>query len=149
MSVYIMEIAYMINDFETICRRLHAVNKSNNCQNNNYLCAKHEVKKYVGEDRNKLLKLKAEATGINFFDYLAVYLAAISMLVSICAIACTIFNSALTAELAKIILCYKGMFTIGILILVIVFIILIDRYWCIQTWRGYVCIAIEELEKEL
>lgn len=49
---------FMKNDLIKICDALEECKKYDFCDNNEVVCARAYLKKYIGDDYNKLLKLK-------------------------------------------------------------------------------------------
>lgn len=49
-----------MDDLIILCDKIEACRLRSKCQSNEIVCAKKWVKEYIGDDNNKLLKLKAE-----------------------------------------------------------------------------------------
>lgn len=124
-----------MNDFEKICKRL---NDSKKCgcflcdAENEYICANNAVKAYVGEDKNKLYKLKGEAMVSNFGEYAAIILAALSVTLSV-------INTFIT--------CTKIMMVIAAGTSIYAFVQIL-KFGFVNKWKGYIQVAVEQLEKE-
>ena len=70
----------MRNEFEEMCKKLNNCKKG--CVCNQYICAEKAVKEYVGEDRKKLLQLKAQAESGDYYSYGGFGLALTALVVS-------------------------------------------------------------------
>lgn len=134
----------MMNDFEILCKRLENGKKYcfKQCyETNNYLCAKNAVLHYIGQnDKSKLLQLKAEAQEGLFREYFALLISFLSMFASTVTLFVTI----------KVI----NDFIIGLLVIVLLILLIytgwfIRKFSCVNKWRGYIKVAIDEIEKEL
>ena len=53
------------NDFEKLCDEIENCNDM--CESNPIICARHYVNKYTLKDKDRLLKLKAEARSITMY----------------------------------------------------------------------------------
>lgn len=132
----------MKNDFEQMCDRID--NCRCGCKNNVYKCAEKAVRDYVKNDREKMLQLKAQAEGGNFYDYSAMILA----------------MSALVLTAIDNMMSYPGdgSGVIGLLYCTFKIVIVVGwalfslhkiiKYKNVLKWRKYILIAIDETEKE-
>lgn len=130
----------MDNEFETMCKRLDKCNKG--CVANKYICAERAVKEYVGDDKKKLLQLKAQAMEKDFYLYSAFVLAVTAILVS-CIDAAMGPWTGLEIDpflhvLIKILL---------IFVPVIIYFMKLYKYAKTLGWRQYILVAIAEQEK--
>jgi hypothetical protein len=144
-QVYYEGEKLIMNDFEKLCQTLETSRKGGNDENE-YESAYKEVKKYIGTNKNKLYKLKGEAhTG----DYIAItsvlftiyadLLAFFSLLFIFCT---NIINDQSSVSIYEIFL----------LILIVgswIYLYrIIKKNTPVEKWRGYIQVAIDNLEKE-
>lgn len=135
----------MKNAFEEMCKNLDTdkecimqVACKSGKDYNEIMCARKAVNDYVKEDKDKLLKLKAEAESENFLDYLNGCLSVLAVFVSIVSLLCQIFNAdevVLYFIVACIIMAALGM------------IYFIRKFKCVHMWRTYILVVINDLEK--
>lgn len=142
-----------MNDFEKICKRL---NDSKKCgcflcdAENEYICADNAVKTYVGEDKNKLYKLKGEAMVSNFGEYAAIILAALSVTLSVINTisTCTIQLIENDNTGNKLIIIFSVIMMVIAAGVSIYAFIRILKFGFVNKWKGYIQVAVEQLEKE-
>lgn len=127
----------MRNDFEIMCKRLEKCRRG--CECNPYKCAKEAVENYVGEDRNKLLQLKAEVKGGDFYSFAAFRLAVIALIV-------TFINTCLDYTIGEILLNIRILITATCVVLAL---LSICRYNDVLKWGKYISVAVEEYEERL
>lgn len=139
----------MTNAFEKMCKELDEI-KPCGCSmcvaSNEYVCAYNAVKAYVGKDRNKLLKLKAEAESGDYNEFFSKIFTLLSFLIAAFALIITIFFEIFkNSESFKVI---YGMTMLLVLVVVCIYIrVRIKKFNNVPKWRGYIRVAIEELEK--
>jgi hypothetical protein len=136
----------MNSTFEKMCRNL---NQDKECimqvacksgkQYNEIICAQKAVKEYVNSDKNKLLKLKAEAESENFLDYLNGCLSFLAILVSSLSLLCQMFN------VCKVVISIVACLMVAIILIAF----FIRKYSCVHRWRPYILVVINDLEKNL
>lgn len=132
----------MRNDFERMCKRLDKCRRG--CEYNPYKCAEEAVENFVGTDRNKLLQLKAEVKGGDFYSYSAFRIAVIALIVTCISICLGMFGGdGLINSIAYVII------VLATVIYVIVQLLSICRFNDVLKWRNYISVAVEEVEKEL
>lgn len=137
-----------MNDFEILCKRLENGKKYcfKQCyETNNYLCAKNAVLHYINQDdKNKLLQIKAEAQEGVFREYISILISLLSMFFA--AVAFIISINAECDLAKKIVLEILFLMVVLLMIYVLWF---TKKFACVNKWRGYVRVAIDEIEKEL
>ena len=108
---------------------------------NEYLCAYNVVKEYVRDDKNKLLKLKAECRKESFGEFLALIVAVLALYISgiQCLISVFDVGNIMWLKIAAVVV---------LMILAICTICLVEQFKCVSKWRSYVDVAIEEVEEE-
>ena len=126
----------MGNAFEKMCNELSKI-KYCGCSmcvaSNEYVCAYNAVKEYVGKDKNKLLKLKAETREGDYNKFITTMLALLSFYL----------GADILVEDSKIM---SLIFGIVLLVLLVFVIIGIRQYKGCYKWRKYIQVAIEEIE---
>ena len=132
----------MLNDFEIMCKRLYKCKQG--CKSNPYLCAEEAVKEYIGSDRNRLLRLKAEAEGGDFYPYCTSLFALAALFISfINAIIDIFYNKPIFGipiiEFKVVIL---GAVTVLLLFMAY-------KFRTVLKWRKYILVAISEVEKKM
>ena len=162
----------MDNAFEKMCRDL---SRDKECimqvacksgkDYNEILCAQNAVNDYVKGDKNKLLKLKAEADDLDYHKYLSQLISYLAMFLSALAVMFAFMSNVTTLgplvkseELKSL---YNKIisdnadvwFSMGfvVMMLAVVFgagaIYFINRNRCINYWRPYILVVINDLEK--
>ena len=132
----------MRNDFENMCKSLDECNKG--CKCSKYKCAKEAVENYVEMDKDRLLQLKAEAEGGDFYSYSAFTLAMTSLIVSCLD---SIFDSATNDGIFEWIMSIFKILIIATC--VITYLYRMRKFTDVLKWRSYISIAISEHEKEI
>lgn len=126
----------MKNAFEKMCNELSEI-KACRCSmcvaSNEHVCAYNAVKEYVGKDKNKLLKLKAEAKEGDYNKFITTILAVLSFYL----------GADILVENSQIM---KVLFLIVLLGLLVYVIIVMHQYKGCYKWRKYIQVAIEEIE---
>ena len=139
----------MANTFEKMCKELNEI-KPCGCSmciaSNEYVCAYNAVKEYVGEDRNKLLKLKAEAKEGDYITFITTIFAILSFLIAGLSFILTIvFETTVEGSVER------NLLSAAMLIAVVVILAYVHKktkpYNCVSKWRKYIQVAIEEIEK--
>lgn len=127
----------MRNAFEKMCNDLNEI-KPCGCSmciaSNEYLCAYNAVKEYVGKDKNKLLKLKAETREGDYNKFIMTMVAILSFYL----------GSDILVKNSEVM---KLIFGIVLLVLLACVMIGIYQYRGCYKWRKYILVAIEEIEK--
>lgn len=135
----------MYMSFVELCKKLTKMKK---CAcglclaGNEYLCTYNIVREYVGDDKNKLLKLKAECAKEKFGEFLALIVAVLALYISAIQYLTSMY------DLSNIIW-LKNVVLLVLVVLVIWAIYMIEKFNCVLKWRSYIAVAIEEVEKEL
>jgi len=128
----------MDNEFECMCKCLEKC--KNGCVANKYICAERAVKDYMGDDKKKLLQLKAQATAGDYYSYSAFVLAMAAVVVS-----CVDNVLDIVPEMGNL---WVVQIKIVMLILpALLYIFKLMKYTEVLKWRQYILTAISELEK--
>ena len=130
----------MFNEFETICKNLNECKRG--CRENLYVCAEEAISEYVGTDRKKLLQIKAQAEGGDFYSYSSLLVANTALLISFVN---AIFVFPDIGVFDNIIGLLK-ILMLGICTLYMFFRIL--KFKDVLKWRKYILVAISEIERE-
>ncbi len=140
-----------MNDFEKMCKQLNN-NKKCRCNacviDNEYVCAYVALKKYVSNDRKKLLKIKGEANTSDYWVFVSVMTTCFSLFVSILTLFFTIFSRIVVMP-SVIVDTYGYILLFSIIIFMLYLIKVVRKYHGVSKWKGYIQIAIEEFEKEM
>ena len=139
----------MENTFEKMCRELNEI-KPCGCSmcdaSNEYVCAYKAVTRYVGNDNNRLLKLKAEAQAGDFIAFISTILSILSFLIASLTFILTIIFEITTKGAIE-----RNLVMVLMLIVVTGICVFIHgkikAYEGVSKWRKYIQVAIEELEK--
>lgn len=138
----------MTNTFENMCKELNKRKICNNhtcIMNNEYICAKQAVEKYTNGNRNELLKLKSEAITSDWWAFNSTLIAIFSMFISIVTLLYTTYRDTFPELEPSII----GIILLILTILVFIIILYnISSFRCVAKWKGYILVAIEELESK-
>ena len=115
------------------------------CDKNEVVCAKNELQKYVGDDKNKYLKLKAQikkydVNRMSVLDYMI-------KLVSIFTFALTIIYN-LSGEATVMYKTYALFAMFLLLVLSILNIWINSRERKIETWVRYIDVALEDIARD-
>ena len=126
-----------MNDFEKMCRELSKRKICNNhiCKGENeYICARLAVCKYVNNDKNRLLKIKAEATTSNWMEFVSILLSLFALEVATMTLLHEVYNQ-------------NGGLIIGVITLFFLYVVGLSVYFYpISYWKKYIVVAIQELE---
>lgn len=125
----------MVNEFETICKNLSKCKCG--CVDNLYICAEEAIKEYVGTDRKKLLQIKAQAEGGNFYEYSALMIALAALVISIFD-AVFNFDHIIIKQIKMAILAGYGLYVLCKIL----------KYITVLKWRKYILVAIVEIERK-
>lgn len=139
----------MANTFEKMCKELNEI-KPCGCSmctaSNEYVCAYNAVKEYVGKDRNKLLKLKAEAKDGDYITFITTIFAMLSFFIASLSFIITILFEIIEEGSYA-----KNLFSGAIFLVVAVILIYVYKkikpFNGVSKWRKYIQTAIEEIEK--
>lgn len=140
-----------MNDYEGMCKKLEKRKLcKNSCCNvdNEYICANNAVRSYVNGDTERLLKLKGESKGSDYWAYASFMFAALSVVIS----ALTLFFTCagkFMGENSVLLAIYGVLMIVFIVFFVVLLCQKILRYECVNKWGGYIQVAIEEMEYEL
>lgn len=145
-----------MDDLIKMCDKLEKCRKEKNCIANEIICSRKIVKDYVGNDKNKLLTLKAQLeihknSTSHDLNLLAVLIAAFSFFTT------SNSNNVITVKFNTDEITVNSnidattIFVIGIgIIIIVMFCGCI--YWSLKTnrnkWKQYIAVALEDLEKE-
>lgn len=140
-----------MNDFEKMCKNLQYAKRCgcSMCKSDNeYVCAMSAVKNYVREDKKKLLKLKAEEEQGDYNSYISLMISMSSLFV------CTInFVFFIMVEVCREDDLFLTLYGFALLLFLMggcmAFLIFQKKYRAVGKWRGYIKVAIQELEPEL
>lgn len=135
------------NDFKEVCKKADKCNSK--CLFNPIVCAKSQLRLYVNNNLDLLLKIKAEAIDDDYYSF-------VSGLFTMLACAVSVFS--LMVSLTDLLKDCERMITIIMLAIVIIIatgyltirlgIGLVKHSVC-RKWRPYILIAVEEVEEEL
>ena len=140
-----------MNDFEKICKNLNERKTCNNhmCKvTNEYICAKRAVEMYVNGDKNRLSKLKGEMIVSDWWEFVSNLLSIISMVVAVLTLLYTVVCQA-TAIDKKIIVIYGYILLTSVIFFLSILYRKMKKYQGVAKWKGYVQVAIENLDEEL
>lgn len=138
-----------MNDFEKMCRNLEKCKMCGcvPCVKNEYVCAKRSVKNYICDDWNKLLKLKSEVLMSKYESNLSNMMAIYAILIAVISFIANIVGYLHFDEIES------GIYIMIMLLLatvaLVIILIFMKRYVYVPRWKGYIQVAIEEMEKEL
>lgn len=157
---------FVLNDFEKICKKLEKNKKKVLRNQNRYVYAKFEVKKFVGKDADKLMLLKSEAQGESFSDYISIVVSFTALVISdisamisaqsnsVFSITGCIIRKIASEDYNIIGLIEQGndiLSTIASWSITVIFLFTCAIYIKLQyvfSWRKYILTAVEELEKQ-
>lgn len=124
-----------------LCDEIVRCRKKRNCDSNSIICAKKFVEEYIGEDRNKLLKLKAEVMYHKDTenDHETIFASLISILALIIAIM-SVFNKMLVISFGAF-----SIFVIGMINTIMT--INTRRTYEYKRLIRYIEVCLDEIEK--
>lgn len=122
----------MKNDFEKLCDELENCNKK--CENNPIICVRHYVNKYAVGNKDRLMRIKAEASSIQYTTFVSVLISFIGFLVAVFALFLTIFNN----EVVKI---YVVFATIGCSLVMLRG---MKQFRNVRKYQSYILIVVDE-----
>jgi hypothetical protein len=134
-----------MNDFEKLCQTLETSRKGGNDENE-YESAYKEVKKYIGTNKNKLYKLKGEAHTGDWMTTTSVLFTIYTGLLAFCS-----FLFALCAYIIddRFIVLGCGVALLFLIVVSGIYLYhIIKKNTPVEKWRGYIQVAIDNLEKE-
>ena len=125
------------NDFEKLCDEIENCNDM--CESNPIICARHYVNKYTLKDKDRLLKLKAEARSIEYLSFM-------SLLISIISFVVATFTMYLEISKSEMVIAYVSIVTVGCL-----FGALWGRkqFGSVRKYQSYLLVVIDEELKQL
>lgn len=107
-------------------------------------CAEEAVENYVGNDRNKLLQLKAEAEGGDFYSHSAFRLAVIALVLPFISICLDI-----PVENTEVIMIRFWLKVCLTALCIVPLLLYLCRFNDVLKWRNYIVVAINEVEKNI
>ncbi len=135
------------SDFEKMCLDLEKRSKKidgfeciSDETSNEIILARKAVKKYINGDKNRLLKLKAQAIRDDYMKYYGNIISAFALSASILSLTFS-FSS-----INKIVI-WELLLKLFFLIILIIVFYLISKLSPINSWRQYILVVIEEIEK--
>lgn len=134
-----------MDDLTKLCDELENCKKNKLCYANEVVCTKSKLKIYIGEDTNKILKLKAQIKIHN--SHTQGDISIISLLVSLMTLCVTIIaglSDSTTIE--YIIYCIFGL--MGLLVIIIIFNCKNKKYGYRNKWRRYIEAVLEDMDNE-
>jgi len=137
-----------MNDFEKMCKELESRKRCNNqicTDNNEYICAKRAVYRYANGERNRVLKIKAEARSGDWWVYVMTLLSIFAVFVSILAL---LYAVVCESEGYSVDVRYRKIIILAVLFVYIYLCFMINKFHSVSRWQEYILVAIEELEKE-
>ena len=124
------------NDFEKLCDQLENCNEK--CESNTIICARHYVNKYTLKDKDRLLKLKAEARSAEYISFVTVLFSMTSLLVAACSMILDISKNVM-------IIAYVIFATVGCSLLMLNG---MKKWKSVRKYQSYSVVVIdEELKK--
>ena len=124
------------NDFEKLCDQLENCNEK--CESNPIICARHYVNGYVEGDKDQLLKLKAEASNVEYISFVTLLFSMTSLLIAACSMILDISKNIM-------IIAYVLFATIGCAFLMLKG---MNQWGSVRKYQSYLLIVIdEELKK--
>jgi hypothetical protein len=125
------------NDFEKMCQQFDLCSECEDFEP--IIRAKILVYKYVGNDQNKLLQLKAEARNGDYYKFYSILISTMSILISIWAVSCKIFMdfNIVSYLIIPVFIAASGIFSL----------FFIKSFNNVGHWREYIIVVIEEMEK--
>lgn len=137
-----------MDDLIKICDELENCKNAKICYKNEIICTKSILKRYIGDDHNKLLKLKAELEIHENYEgttisNLSLLVSSFSLLVAIISGIATLTNSDGT-ELA----------VFGLVICIVLLIVLViirsfqKRTSSRSRWKKYIAVVVTDMKKE-
>ena len=138
-----------MNDFEKMCKELESRKRCNNqicTDNNEYICAKRTVYRYANGERNRVLKIKAEARSGDWWVFTTTLLSVFAVFVSMTTLLYTVVCE---REGYAVDVGYGMIIILAVLFVFIYLCIMINKYHSVSKWREYILVATEELEEEI
>lgn len=124
------------NDFEKLCDQLENCNKK--CESNPIICARHYVSRYVAGNKDQLLKLKAEASSVEYISFVTLLFSMTSLLIAACSMILDISKNVM-------IISYVIFSTIGCSFLMLSG---MKKWRSVRKYQSYLVVVIdEELKK--
>ena len=125
-------------DFKAMCDRLEKNSCSKMCEKNEIKCARKEVMKYIGKDKDNFLKLKAEAEDSQ--DIVSFYNLSLTIINFVIIGLSFILNVYGTKQMGVVAL-------IAFIIFLMIATKMMSNHDSVNKWRKYILIVLEEYEK--
>ena len=128
------------NDFEKLCDKIEKCSKREKCEFNPIICTESYLREYIHGDAKRLLKIKAEANGISYNEYMATLITMIGAGATILGIIVDMYATAfgLKEYILFSLIFFMLMWQIGL-----------KKFKNVRTWQKYVIVIIEELEMQM
>lgn len=148
MFLSIQERGNIMDDLIKICDELENCSKSKICIRNEVVCTKKVLKRYVGSDYDKILKIKAEIDIHKDFD--SITLNGLSLLVSFITLLVTVIYNICAGTKTGILVYFAYAVLCMVILLVITTIILVfqRKTSSRSKWIKYISVVIEDMKKE-
>ncbi len=130
----------MCLDLEKCKKKMDGFECISDATSNEIILARKAVKKYINGDKNRLLKLKAQAIRDDYMKYYGNIISAFALSASILSLTFS-FSS-----INKIVI-WELLLKLFFLIILIIVFYLISKLSPINSWRQYILVVIEEIEK--
>lgn len=134
-----------MDDLTKLCDELENCSKKKLCYANEVVCTKSMLKTYIGEDTNKILKLKAQIKIHNSYTQgdMGIISLPISLITLCVTIICGLSDS---ATIEYIIYCSSAL--IGLLVIILFFTWENKKHGYRNKWKRYIEVVLEDMDKE-
>lgn len=130
----------MKNKFEMMCDDFE---KGYTVNQNEISYVKEYISKYAEDDKEKLLKIKAEAQETSHLEYLSVKISILAFLIS---------SLGVIRDMVPDMGVFNNLVNVIFLVLMLIPLLIIgikDKYKSVGKWRKYVLVAVDELIREI
>lgn len=134
-----------MDDLTKICDELEQCRKKRSCYSNRIVCTKAKLQRYIGQDFNKLMDLKAQIE-VHRDDSNDIFSPG-SFIVATFTLCVTILSSFKDYKpIQYLSYCFMGLTAIVIVLEVWSF--LLNKYKYRRVWRKYIEIVLDDIEKD-
>ena len=135
------------DELTCLCDALENCNKKK-CEKNEIVCAKAHLKRFVGVDKNKLLKIKAQMK-MHEDDEKTTFSSVLSLVISVVSLCLVTLNNVYGEDGKIVYALYATMALLAIAALAGRYLIKLETTRKRKKWEKYIQFAMVEVEEEL
>lgn len=136
-----------LNDFEKMCSVLEQWSDGENMEPIDM--ARKALKEYVNDDKDKLMKIKAQANKGDYFVFVSQNMAAVALLISFIGLLVSGLKDIMSMYFPVVgsIVCFTYIVIAGCC--TVCLLRWVQKFSFVNSWRCYILVVIEEMEKKM